>query len=187
MFVGLVARNIRKKLLKYTTICYISKFCYHCYLQILRGKKVTSTQRQEHQECDTLRSHTWFPHARLDACRGISIVVGTKARGYTVTRKIAPATGPKSHSDKHKNQQKKNSCCCFSLLKVLASLFCLCYFEVVVVLVAVIVVCRYFVGILLVVCGWNSGCSCGCGLCFLLIHAGGRIVKCIANFEPVQV
>ena len=40
-----------------------------------------------------------------DVTRGLptqewmSTVVGTKARGYTVTRKIAPAAGPKSHAE----------------------------------------------------------------------------------------
>ena len=40
-----------------------------------------------------------FPTKKLDACHGISTVVGAKARGYTVTRKTVPAAGPKSHSD----------------------------------------------------------------------------------------
>ena len=99
-----------------------------------------------------------FPTIKLDACRGISTVVGTKARGYTVTRKIVPATGPKSHSNNISNFKECWLLLVFALLELC---WCCCQLWC---------RCRCVEG--------NSGCICG-WLYYVFFVVAGIVFSCM--------
>ena len=137
----MVSKTFRKNVLKFGIVCYIFKFCYHCYHQIPRDKKMSHPIKGRSTRNAMPGDFTCgFPTIKLDACRGISTVVGTKARGYTVTRKIVPALGPKSHPDNISNFKE---CWLFLVFSLLELCWCCCHLWC---------RCRCVEG--------NSGCSC---------------------------